>query len=129
MGKKTERDDMERYKTKLLMLLTQHVGEANSIGMGQLYEQVFEKKWLHRQNDTRLLRILISDLRREGVSICSSYSSVNGGYWLAAAGNELAKYCRKIRGRAIGLLGMEAAIRKISLPELVGQLQLDLQGG
>lgn len=122
-GKPSKRDEI--YKSKLLMLLMQHIGSANAIGMGELYQAVYGDSWRHRINDTRNLRHLITALRRDGVPICSRASCTSGGYWVASASSELAEYCQRIRSRAVKALALECRIRKISMAELVGQLSLE----
>lgn len=114
-------------KNRLLMLLPQHIGKSRAIGMGELYEEVFGSQWTNRINETRRLRHLVTELRREGVPVCSSAARTGGGYYLASAGSELADYCAKLRRQGLRKLRLEANIRKISLAELVGQLRLDLE--
>lgn len=129
MGKRdcmTEQEK-EQFKGQLLMLMPQHIGKSRTIGMGELYEKVFGEAYSHRINDTKRLRKLITELRRDGVPICSSASRFAGGYYLASAGSELADYCEKLRHQGLRKLSLEAKIRKISLAELVGQLRLDLE--
>jgi hypothetical protein len=107
---------------KVLQILTWHVGRHKAIGMGELYESVYGNSWQNRINDTRPLRDVIEKLRRRGVPICSDES----GYWLAAAGSELEEFCARLRRRALKSLVQEARLKKIGLPELLGQMQLNL---
>ncbi|ODA43627.1 hypothetical protein THER_1666 [Thermodesulfovibrio sp. N1] len=60
--------------------------------------------------------------------ICSDTDSEGGGYYLAAAGGELENYCMRLRIRALKTLRMEAILRKMTLPELIGQLNLNVGG-
>jgi hypothetical protein len=39
------------------------------------------------------------------------------------------KYCANLRGRALRALAQEAAIRKKSLPSMIGQVQTELDLG
>lgn len=119
--------DRQHYKSRLLIELTQHVGRAKAVGMGELYESVFGEKWLHRINDTRRLRTLITELRREGVVICSAAMAAGGGYWIASAGSELSDYCERLEGQAIKKLAQSARLKKVGLPDLLGQLQVELR--
>lgn len=119
--------EKEIYKSRLLMVMPQHIGKARSIGMGELYEAVFCEKYAHRINDTRRLRKIITEVRRDGTPLASSPSRYGGGYYYASAGSECMDYCDKLRKQALRKLAMEAKIRKVSLPELVGQLRLDLE--
>ena len=124
--KKMTEQEIQMRKTRILMIMSGHVGQGKRIGMGELYERVFEETYDHRINDTRRLRKLITELRRDGVAICSVASKNGGGYWLASAGSELETYCKNLRIRAIKILGMESRIRKISMSEMMGQMALGL---
>ena len=123
--KRTEAD-LEAAKTRLLMSMMGHVGKANAIGMGELYQKAFQSDWNHRINDTRALRKILTQIRREGVPICSSCDRSGGGYWIASAGSDLETHCKKMRTRALKILAAEACIRKMTLAELFGQLQLEI---
>jgi len=127
--RKMTEQEIQMRKTRILMIMSGHVGQSKRIGMGELYERVFEETYDHRINDTRRLRRLITELRKDGVAICSRQSKSSGGYWLASAGSELASYCETLRSRALGILGMEAKVRKMSLPEMMGQMALELKKG
>ena len=116
-------------KNRLLATLSRHIGRGKAIGMAALYEEVFQEEWQDKVNDTRKLRELITELRREGVPICSAMTKEGGGYYLASAGSELEAYCSKLRTAALKKLALEAKLRRMTLPELLGQLTLSLSGG
>jgi len=116
-------------KNRLLATLSRHIGRSKAIGMAALYEDVFGEGWRDKVNDTRELRRLITELRKEGVPICSVTTKEGGGYYLASAGSELEAYCSKLRTSALKKLALEAKLRNITLPELLGQLTLSLTGG
>ena len=120
--------DADVYRNKLLAELSGHVSEPNAISMTELFETVYERPWHDRVNDTRNIRELITVMREEGVPICSSFSQNGGGYYLAAAGSELANYLRKTERRALLILMRNAKIKKISLPNYLGQLKLETEG-
>jgi hypothetical protein len=122
--------EMAFYVARLLAELTHHVGKDQCVGMGELYELVFREQWSNRINDTRKLRTVITELRRQGIAICSDTSSSGGGYYLARQGSsEMADYLKRLRMRALKALVLEAKMRQIGLPELLGQLELELSGG
>lgn len=127
MGKKADPLAMERQKSRLLMALAGHTGRSRIIGMGELYEQVFGRRYSHRINDTKQLRNLITDLRREGTPICSDSSSSGGGYFIASTSGELNAYLERDKRRALNILAKCAAMKKTSLPEYLGQVQLELE--
>ena len=128
MEKQIEPENLNMYKAKLLAELSRHIGKHNAIGMGELYSRVFDKSWGHKINDTRQIRRVVTTLRNEGVPICSASDCNTGGYYLASAGSELENYCSRIRRRGLQALMMEAKIRRTALPELLGQIQLSLNG-
>ncbi len=120
--------DTPENRSRMLAELTSHVGEPNAISMAGLYEAVFDRPWEHRINDTRALRRLITAMRAEGVPICSVSTSSGGGYYLAAAGSELANYLRRSERRALLILQRNSKIKRISLPNYLGQLKLNMEG-
>lgn len=125
--KETKKEvDTSENRHRLLAELSSHIGEVNAIGMPALYEAVFQRPWEDRINDTRNLRHLITAMRDEGVPICS-VSSSNGGYYLAAAGSEMADFLRKNEGRALRILMRNAKMKKTSLPNYLGQLKIEME--
>jgi len=109
----------------VLRILSRHVGAGRKIGMGELYYAVFGESWNNRINDTRALRTIITELRHEGIPICSVADRTGGGYYLASAGSELSGYLDRLRTQALKKLALEAKIRKISLADLIGQMALN----
>ncbi len=69
----------------------------------------------------RLLRTLISDARREGTAIAGTPET---GYYIAQTAAELDECCRFLRSRAMHSLAIEARLRGVALPELLGQLRV-----
>jgi hypothetical protein len=124
--RKLDMGETER-KGSILAALTTHIGEPNAIGMGELYEQVYGEAWTHRINDTRALRKAITELREEGVPVCSVATSHGGGYYLAAAGSELSGYMRRNERQALRKLMRNAKMKKISLPDYLGQMRLNME--
>ena len=117
----------EEGTSKILMILSRHVGEEKAIDMGELYSRVFGESYTHKINHTRRLRTIITALRRKGVPIGSTAAKNGGGYYLVRAGSELDEYCGRLRRAALNKLAMEAKLRKISMPELLGQMQLNME--
>jgi len=126
MNEKIKIDTAEN-RSRLKSALFEHVGEVNAISMTALYEAVFDRRWNDRINDTRTLRYLITALREDGVPICSTSSQHGGGYYIAAAGSEFIDFLRKTERRAICILMRNARMKKVSLPEYLGQLKLEME--
>jgi len=117
----------EEATSKILMILARHVGEEKAIDMGELYSRVFDEPYTHKINNTRRLRTVITALRQKGVPIGSTAAKNGGGYYLVRAGSELDAYCGRLRRAALNKLLMEARLRKISMPELLGQMQMNME--
>lgn len=126
MKKRMDKKERERLKTRLMEIMFDHVGRSKRIGMGELYEKLFNEKFNNRINDTRPLRILITELRKKGIAICSDASTTAGGYYVASAGSELKDYTRRDKMRALKILKRVANMEKTTLPALLGQIQVNL---
>lgn len=70
----------------------------------------------------RHVRTLITELREDGVAVCGT---PRDGYYIAAVASELEDTCKFLRGRAMKSLQLEARLRRVPLPELLGQLRLE----
>ena len=119
--------DTSEHRLRLLSVLNSHVGEANAIGMTALYEAVFDRPWKDRINDTRRLRKLITLMREDDVAVCSTQSQIGGGYYIAAATSEFLNFLRKNERLALLILMRNSKMKKISLPEYLGQLKLEME--
>lgn len=69
----------------------------------------------------RELRERIVELRLDGAHVCGHPAT---GYYLAATDEELQRTCLFLYDRAITSLQQIAAMKRISLPDLRGQLRL-----
>lgn len=102
-------------RTDVLAALQAHVGQANGVSAAALADYLGIEE--------RTLRQHITDLRREdGVAVCGHPST---GYYIAGTAQDLERTCAFLRARAMHSLTLEARLRKIPLPELLGQLTLE----
>lgn len=121
--------EKELCKYRILGVLPDHIGREKAIGMGELYEVIFGKPWANRINDTRMLRQLITELRREGSPICSTRDQQKPGYYFAPRrSSEGRDYVARLKREALRKLDMAARFERIALPELMGQMVLNLRG-
>lgn len=90
-----------------------HRGRAKGISAEHLAQKIGTSE--------RMLRDLVSRAREEGTAIVATPES---GYYVAQTAEELEECCVFLRGRAMHSLMIEARLRKISLPQLMGQLNL-----
>lgn len=121
--------EMITYKMRALDVLTRHMGKEKAIGAAELYEKVFPDAppWKDKITSTRPLRRVIEALREGGTPICSTRSREDGGYYLPATASELDDYLRRERVRALKILSRIAKTKQTTLPELLGQMQIDMQ--
>ena len=119
----------EEATSKILMVLSRHVGIEKALDMGDLYSRVFGEPYTHKINHTRRLRTIITALRQKGVPIGSTAAKNGGGYYIVRAGSELDEYCGRLRRAALRKLFMESKLRKISMGELLGQMRLNFCRG
>lgn len=118
--------DRNAAKYQVLNILSRHVGKEKAIGMAELYGRVFDRPWKNKINDTRLLREIITELRREGALIGETRSQTGGGYYLARSSHELTQFFERRKREALKKLDMIAKMQRIGLGELLGQMQLNL---
>ena len=118
--------DRLEAKVRLLSEIQKHIGRHRAIGMAELYEVVYETPWKNRINDTRKIRKLITELRQEGQPICSVADQQGGGYYLAQTSDDLASYLDRQEHRALKILARNARMKKLTLPDYVGQVSLRL---
>jgi hypothetical protein len=119
--------EFEYYQGVVLKVLSRHIGRAKAINMAALHQEVFGEQPRSTISGTRRLRRVVERLRRQGVPICASAGMVGGGYFLPAAGQEMEDYCRRLRLSALKKLRQEAGLRKLALPDLLGQIALNLE--
>lgn len=111
---------------KLLAVLSAHIGANAAVRPDELVRRIckitavdpmpHEQPGLQRQ-----VREVVVQLRMEGHHICAHPSS---GYYMAATAEELDDCCKFLYERAITSLAQVAAMKRVSLPDLRGQLHL-----
>ena len=106
----------------VLTALTRHIGQGNGARADTLVAEITGKPGPDRANE-RHLRQLITGLRMEGHHICAH---PNHGYFIAANDGELDATARFLFERALSSLKQIAAMKRVSLPDLAGQLRIDL---
>jgi len=102
----------------VLAALSRHIGKGAGVKIGSL---VFEATGsAPTASLERQCRNVISDLRRAGYPVCAH---PRNGYYVAKTQQELDECCQFLRDRAMHSLTLEAALRRVALPELIGQLR------
>lgn len=120
--------DRDTLKDRTLAVLRRHVGKPNAITMTRLTAAIQSAAVVPsaRYEESRIVRSIISQLREEGHPI-AHHNGRGGGYFWAANEAELEETANWFRQRAMSAFRQEANLKRISLVELVEQLQLDIQ--
>lgn len=100
-------------KHDLFSVLAPRVGSHNGVSVDALARQL--------GSTPRHVRTLVSDLRMEGIAVCGTPKS---GYYIAATPEEMEETCQFLRHRAMHSLQLESRLRKIPMPDLLGQLHV-----
>jgi biotin operon repressor len=99
---------------QLLALLSQHhIGRANSISGQALASRL--------GCQPRNVRVLVLKLRQNAVAVCGRPET---GYYIAETPEEIEETCQLLESHGIHQLTVAARMRKITLPELLGQMNL-----
>lgn len=106
-------------RDQLLAALRNHIGRTNGVTVTALAREVLGVEPTRR--DERALRHLVVELRSEGHHICAHPGT---GYFLAESAEELDDTITFLRDRAMSSLQQIAAMKRISVPDLWGQLHL-----
>jgi hypothetical protein len=105
-------------RADLLQVLSRHVGAWRGVHMRDLARALDPNAGLATE---RRARDLIAALRAEGHHICGHPAT---GYYMASNPDELDGTCRFLYDRAMSSLRQVAAMKRVSLPDLEGQLRL-----
>lgn len=109
----------EIAKHRVLKVLSRHIGKASGVCAEHLVIACANRAAEPR--DLRRLRKLIQELRMEGYHVCAHPST---GYFMAANADELDYTCVFLYDRAMSSLQQISRMKKVSLPDLKGQLRL-----
>jgi len=107
-------------RNSVLAALSQHIGAANGITAADLVRYITGDLLCDAAGE-RLLRSVVSELRGEGIAVCAHPAH---GYFIAETPDEVDLCCRFLRDRAMHSLVLEAKLRKLPLPDLLGQIRL-----
>ena len=113
-----ELNAVELDKESLLHALSRHIGHDKGISAGGLVTAICGDT---SPGQERRLRHLVQELREQGHHVCAHPQH---GYFIAANDEELVQTCEFLYHRALCSLGQISAMRRVSLPDLRGQLRL-----
>ncbi len=105
----------------VLAALSRHIGAANGVTAARLAAEAGGLDSIQSHYAERQLREIVVQLRLDGHHVCATPED---GYFLAATAEELDRTCLFLHDRAMTTLKQIAAMKRISLPDLRGQLHL-----
>lgn len=105
----------------VLSALQGRIGAVNGINAATLVQSLTGRL---STADQRRLRDCVVLLRIEGHPVCATPED---GYFMAANDSELNRTCKFLLGRVNTGLAQIAALKKKALPDLAGQLGLELE--
>ena len=111
---------MQITAAQVLTELSHHIGQANGIHVRDLATRITGQAVSCGVLERRI-RTVVTELRMDGAHICGHPAS---GYYMAESAAELEETCQFLRSRAMSSLVLESRMRRIGLPELLGQLNL-----
>lgn len=112
-------DIVEVNSDALLDALSNHIGRAHGVTVTALAREALGHE--PSRGDERAVRRLVFDLRLQGTHVCAHPAS---GYYIAESAEELEEAIAFLRERALSSLQQIAAMKRISIPDLIGQLRL-----
>ncbi len=112
----------KRERERLLACLARHVGADNGADVQGLALAVYGRE--AGPSEERRIRKLVVELREDGHHVCAHPSA---GYYMAENDAELNQTCKFLYSRAMCSLKQVAAMRRVSLPDLAGQLKIRLE--
>lgn len=104
---------------RVLAVLANHIGEGNGVTAEQLATECIGRR--PKAIDLRYLRLAIQELRNAGIHVCAYPGS---GYFIASSADELNATCEFLYDRAMSSLKQIASMKRVSMPDLRGQLRL-----
>jgi len=108
-------------RDRVLAALSRHVGKVNGRTIEKLTAEITGEP-ASTERDERRVRKIVSELREQGIAVCAHPAT---GYFIAENAGELEDCCLFLRERALHSLRLESRLRKITLPELLGQLRIE----
>ena len=111
----------EINRNTVLQALSEHIGKEKGLKAKELVADITWEG--STAGGERKLRQVIEELRLEGQHICGTPKD---GYFIAKVDAELNETCEFLHSRAMKTLTQIAKMKKVSVPDLRGQLGLPL---
>jgi hypothetical protein len=108
---------------QLLVILQRHIGRERGATVDVLVKE-YRSAFFPLKATGRDVRSAVQELRMQGHHVCAHPRS---GYFIAQTHEELSQTESFLRQRALASLQQVAAMRRVSLPDLIGQQRFLLE--
>ena len=109
---------LDALESRVLGALSAHRGRGRAIALPDLSRAV--------ETSPRMVQHVVHRLRIEHGAPIASAAGKPCGYYLAETADEVEQCYREHRAKALSTLAAMAALRRIHLADLLGQLQLEI---
>ena len=114
---------LTELESTILQIIEPRQGRENAISRASLVEAVNLDRPLFPVHERRIREVIKHLQSQHAVRI----GSCHFGYYMVQTAEELEEVCKYYDGYALSSLHVSARLRKIALPELLGQLWLKLE--
>ena len=108
-------------RDRVLAALAEHIGADAGVSVRELTARVVGGPLWVTDGAERAVRAIVQELREAGHHVCAHPQH---GYFMASNQAELDATCEYLHARAMCSLRQVAAMRRVSEPDLRGQLRL-----
>lgn len=121
-------DDRQAMKRRVREIIERYQGPDLCVTKEQVFVAATGETVIpwRRVDQTRVIRWLVEELRRDGCPIGFKGGRC-GGYFWARSDDELAPTINTFHSRALSGLRQEAALKRIPMSEVIEQHQLELK--
>lgn len=116
-------DPLNNLEATIMHILKSHRGKDNAISRGALVDAVNGETPLFPVHERGIREAIKHLVTQHGERI----GSCVGGYFLIETFEELEKVCRYYHSYGLSSLFVEARLRRVSLPDLLGQLSMEFK--
>ncbi len=116
-------EPLNKLEADILRALDDRRGRNNAIGRAELVRKINDMCPLFPVSERTIRKTIKHLVERHGEWI----GSCRDGYFIIQTQEELTNACKYYHGYALSLLHVEARLRKVSLPALIGQLQIEFK--
>lgn len=117
---------LDPAEARVLAILRCRRGRALAIAAADLAALAGIPGGTARRASPREIQEIIHRLRVEHHIPIASAAGKPNGYYMPETPEEIEQFCHELRAKALGSLQAMAAVKRVGLPELLGQLVMEI---